>query len=340
MSESTLNKSKNYYRAVGTLFESGLKREDCKIKVRDENGNPAGTVNGERVMGNIALRTDNGIVTFNVYGQSLTAKNEPNKMWKMFTDMLEWNPETGGNSEVVPTLLSVEGSVSPNDYVSNGDLKYSLRWNVRRANTRVGEADKKATTLNATCYIQSMKAEERNEEETGRLLVKLMAVDNNGACFPIDAIVEENMADDFDGAYEVGQTVNFDFDLISRHVGDSTPKKKAFGRGGSVAVNSGFDVSELMIVGADDPIEEPDEDMLVDENGNKIEDKSGYINPVAMKKAIKVRAQMLDELKANPPEKKSGKSAPTESFKDKKAKMQKTKSKPVDDEVDDDELDF
>ena len=42
----------------------------------------------------------------------------------------------------------------------------------------------------------------------------------------------------------------------------------------------------------------------------------GTFNPATMKKAIKVRAAMLDELKANPPERK-GKS---ESFEDKKKK--------------------
>src|SRR5699024_858514 len=68
-----------------------------------------------------------------------------------------------------------------------------------------------------------------------------------------------------------------------------------------VAVNNGFDVQELMLVGGDDEIEEPDELTTEDEDGNEVEVKTQYINPKAMKKAIKVRAQMLEQLKANPP---------------------------------------
>ena len=60
-----------------------------------------------------------------------------------------------------------------------------------------------------------------------------------------------------------------------------------------------------MLVGGDDEIEEPDELTTEDENGNEVEVKTQWINPVAMKKAIKARAQMLEELKNNPPEKKS-----------------------------------
>ena len=50
----------------------------------------------------------------------------------------------------------------------------------------------------------------------------------------------------------------------------------------------------------------PGAELSEDEDGNEIEVKTQWINPVAMKKAIKARAQMLEELKNNPPEKKSG----------------------------------
>ena len=31
--ESSLNKSKNFYRCIGTVYEKGFKREDCKVKI-------------------------------------------------------------------------------------------------------------------------------------------------------------------------------------------------------------------------------------------------------------------------------------------------------------------
>lgn len=326
-----LNKTKNYFRVIGTYYENGLKRENCKIKLRDENGNDNGTTDGERIMGNIAIKTKTGIVTLNVYFQSLTSKGEKNPQWKMACDMYEnWNPHINGTGE--STVVNVEGTVAPNDYVGqDGNLKYALRWSVRRANTKVPENAEYGASLNAVGYIQSISPEIRNEEETGRLLVKLYAVDNKGTCFPIDAIVEKDMADDFESSYEAQQSVNFDFDLVVKHVGEKKSGKKAFGKQSTVAVNDGFDIQELIIVGGDEPFEESDEEE--DEEGNPV--KTQWINPTAMKKAIKEREKYLDQLKANPPEKKSTKST---NIKEQKAKFNKAKTNNVPDfDVDEDD---
>lgn len=308
VSESVLSKTANWFRCVGTVSELSLKREDCDIKQKDANGQDAGIKKGERIMGSVAVKTDNGIHTFNVYAQNLTSKGEESKQWKMYCDMLNWNPQIGGDSSVEPTLVNIEGAVSVNDYVNQqGEVKSGLRWRVGRANTKASPDEPKGTTLKVTTLIQSIKPEVRQEEETGRLIVTLYGAEANGTCFPITAIVDEDMADAFTDCYEVGMTVPFELELVSRHVGnENTGSTKKFGRAGKVAVNNGFDVQELMLVGGDDEIEEPDELTTEDENGNEVEVKTQWINPVAMKKAIKARAQMLEELKNNPPEKKSG----------------------------------
>ena len=338
VNDSILNKTRNYFRAVGTLSELNLKREETKIKLKDENGNEAGTKAGERIMGSVAVKTDNGIHTFNVYAQNLTSKGEESKQWKMYTDMLSWNPAIGGDSSVEPTLVNIEGTVSINDYVNQqGEVKSSLRWRVGRANTKASPDEPKGVTLKATVFIAKIAPEIRQEEETGRLLVTVYGAENNGTCFPINCIVDEDMADDFNECYEVGMTVPFEFEAVSRHVGGTVGGKKKFGHGGAVAVNSGFDVTELMLVGGDDEIEEPDELTTEDENGNEVEVKTEWINPVAMKKAIKARAQMLEELKKNPPAKKpnGGASALKEKKQAAKDKMKSgmKASHPVDDDI-------
>lgn len=340
--QSVLNKTRNYFRCVGTLYELGLKQEPCDIKLRDENGNPAGTTKGERIMGNIAVRTDNGIHTFNVYFQNLTADNKPNPQWKMACAIMDWTPEINGLGDE-PTLVNVEGTVAINDYVGqDGEVKSGLRWSVRRANTKASPDDTKGTSLNAVAFIQSIEPEARtvgdDVEETGRLKVGLLSVDGKGCVFPIKALVDEELADDFDSNYEKGQTVNFDFDLIVRHVGGQQNKKKAFGKGSSVAVNNGFDIQELMIVGADEPIEEPDELTEIDENGNEVEVKTQWLNPVAVKKAINERNKMLDELKNKPVEKKPG--SIREAKQKEKGKMAKPKTSvpDFDDGLDDEDI--
>ena len=217
--------------------------------------------------------------------------------------MLEWNPKVNGEPGVEPTLVNIEGTVSINDYVNQrGEISSTLRWRVGRANTKASPEDAKGTTLKATLYINSITPELRQEEETGRLCVTPYGAEGNGTCFPVNAIVDEDMADDFESCYEVGMTVPFEFELVSRHVGgENKGESKKFGRAGKVTVNNGFDVQELMLVGGDDEIEEPDELTTEDEDGNEVEVKTQWINPKAMKKAIKVRAQMLEQLKANPP---------------------------------------
>lgn len=348
VSESILTKTPNWFRCVGYLSESNLKREDCEIKQKDANGQNAGTKKGERIMGSVAVKTDNGIHTFNVYAQNLTSKGEESKQWKMYCDMLDWNPQIGGDSSVEPTLVNIEGAVSINDYVNQqGEVKSSLRWRVGRANTKASPDEPKGTTLKVTTLVQSIVPEIRQEEETGRLIVTLYGAEANGTCFPITAIVDEDMADAFTDCYEVGMTVPFELELVSRHVGnENTGAAKKFGRAGKVAVNNGFDVQELMLVGGDDEIEEPDELTTEDENGNEVGVKTQWINPVAMKKAIKARAQMLEELKNNPPEKKSsGKSnsslqAKKQAAKDKMKGGMKAQASFDDFDDDDDEMPF
>lgn len=344
MNNSELKRTRNAFRCVGTVSENALVREECKIKVRDEEGNAAGSVDGERIRGRIALSTKTGIHTFDVYAQNITSKNKPNQMWESFEAMLDWKPQIGGDGE--PAMVAVDGSVAINDYVGKtGEVSTSLRWNVRRGNTRVKADEETGCTLEAVAFIQSIKPETKTvdgeAEETGRLSVTLMGVGSNGDCFPINCFVDENMAEAFTDNYEIGQSVNFTLELTTTHIGGVAPKKKAFGKAGSVAVNSGYDKQELMIYGADDPIEEPDEDSLVDEDGKAVEDKSGYINPIAMKKAIKARAAMLDELKNNP-QSKGGKDSKPDI---KGAKKAMNKAKPKFEEFedtgeDDDELPF
>lgn len=43
VSESILTKTSNWFRCIGYLSESNLKREDCDIKLKDANGQDAGT---------------------------------------------------------------------------------------------------------------------------------------------------------------------------------------------------------------------------------------------------------------------------------------------------------
>lgn len=331
MNNSTLKKSANYFRCVGALYETSLKLEDIEIKLKDKEGNEAGKTTGQRIMGNIVVSLANGVHTFNVYFQNINSRLDENgnmvesRQWPMALSMLDWNPKLNGNSNEPVTMVNIQGTVSINDYVNRqGKVSSTLRWTVGKASTSVADDAKRGATLDITAYVGNIKPEIVKEVETGRLKVTLYAVDGNGACFPINCLVSKDNAEGFEEVYSVGDTASFTIVVNSYHVGKRG--KRAFGGEAEVAVNTGYDVTELIIVGADDVIEEPDED-IVDEDGNPVEDKSGYINPKAMKIAIKIRAEKLAELEKNPPVRKTV--FPKSSLRDKKEQSRKAKATPA-----------
>jgi len=298
MDNSILNKTPVWYRAVANVSELALTREEAKIKVKDADG-ASHEVPGERIRGRIALDIDGGIKTFDVFAQSLTSKGEANKQWAMYEAMMNWNPKINGDPTKEPTKVAVEGTISINDYVGgDGNVKSSLRWNISRGNTKVSEDEPLGCSLKLTGFIRKILPEMRNEEETGRLKVELLGVDGQGAVYPVDLLVDADSADDFESVYEVGQTAAFEVDVKMVHVGEKKPGKKAFGKAASTNINTGFDVEERILCGGDEPIEEPEDE---DENGNLID--NGWLNPEAIKLAIKERDKKLVELKANPPKK-------------------------------------
>ena len=328
--KSELKKTKNFFRCVGTVNELALRREPCEVKLW-KDGNVDGTVKGERIIGRVTVKTDKGVHTFDVYDAIRsdaeeylsTLKEEEAKKFKrqinyfhMFEEMMNWTPAVGENAGPEPTLVNIEGSVAINDYVNQqGEISSGLRWNVRSASTnKVSPNDPTGTTLNATLYIDSIVPEMRNEEETGRLKVTLYGADNHGACFPVNAIVPVTTKDEdgnvlklaevFEDYFEPKMTVPFTFELTAHHVGGSKGGKKKFGKNGDVSVNAGFDVTELLLVGADDEIEEPEELTTEDANGNEVEVKTDWINPETMVMAKRERAKKLEEMKKNPPAKK------------------------------------
>lgn len=338
--QNILNKTKNYFRCIGVVNELNLKRENTEITLKDKDGKDLRKEPCERIYGTFTVRTDNGILTFNTYFSSLSQK--PNKdgkyeskQWSMAEKMMDWIPEINGNGET-PTLVNVEGRLDVNDYKGqDGEIKTTTRFTVSKASTKVNPDDVRGCSWSGVMFIKGIRHETRasDEEETGRLIVDLYGANSKGECLPFKAIVEKELAEDFEDAYSVGETVPMDIDVVARHVGEGTTtvKKKAFGRGGSVAVNSGFDVVEMIIVGADEAIEESEEE---DENGEIID--NGYIDPNIMKVAIRERAKRLEELKLNDDNNSSKKS--TNSIKEVKKKMASTKKNieetPFDDEDD------
>lgn len=353
--DTTLNQSKQSFLSIGLVNEFDLIHESCEIKVKDASGNDDGTREGERIRGKIGVRINNSVKTFDVFCSSLTSKGEESKQWKNALSWLELVPEINstitknfGSEEKISiagdrenaSLVSVSGRVSENRYYNSNtnDVSVTLRWNATRISTsRVTEDDEHGCTLSGNFFIKSISPEIVGDNETGRLKVCLVSVGYGASLILIDAIVDENLAEDFQDIYEVGQTASFDLDVVFEHVGAKKETKKAFGKSGSIK-SSGYDREMLIITGGDEPIEEPDTE---DEDGNVID--NGYLNPKTMKKAFAERDKALAEIKENGGNSNSNTTRSRgNSLKEKKKLGTKKNTHPIedDDPFDDDDDDF
>lgn len=332
---TVLNRSEQSFRAIGLVNELNLIREDCEIKVRDNDGNDNGTMQGERIRGKIALRMGNAIKTFDVFVPSITGRGNDNPLWKNAEAMLDLNPEIGGDKNEDPSLVVITGRVAQNDYMNRGELVSNLRWNVARVSTRVSEDDVHGCTLHGNFFIRSIRPEVVNEEETGRLNVALVAVDYGASPIIINAIATEDIADDFNDIYEAGQTAMLFIESETEHVGQKAEnnKKLAFGNKGKVPTANGYDRETLLIAGGEDPLEEPENK---DENGNLID--NGWIDPKAMKVALKERENKLEEMR-NEGKKPSTSADKKSGLRNEKSKS-KSKSLPKHPAEDDDDTPF
>lgn len=346
MSESSLNKSRNFFVAKGILSEKAslvkgkgrvpmFIEHDYKYELYDENGKTGRFDTCDRLFGMITIETQDGTMEFQVNAKSKTSKGEENKRWKMFETIAEeWNPKIGGHGD--PDFVTVSGSVAIYDQPGkDGKIYPKLQWSATSKCDRIApDWENSGCTLSASCYIKAVNPEVVKEEETGRYKVNAYAADGRGQVFPVDFFVDGDEAVDFiTEEVSIGDTLNFDVNRIIKTIGGkSSATKKTFGSS-RVDTGSSFTLDELVLT-AGEVIEEPDELTTEDEDGNEVPVKTMWMNPTAVKKAIKEREKMLDELKSNGGEKKStgGKSIKERA----KAKTEMKKpSHPVEDEDDD-----
>ena len=298
--ESSLNKSKNFYRCIGTVYEKGFKREDCKVKIY-EDGKPTGEeVNAECIKGKFTVRANNSLYTFPVYFASKALDGKDSSQWEMALSMLNWNAEVNGNGES-PTLVQVEGRIEDRPFVSRDkkSVKSSVNFRVSKASTSVKADAAHGMTVLLTGYVQNIAPETKTvdgeAEETGRGLLNIFVANSKGQVFPVPVIVPEEYVDDVNDMVEKTNTVDLELDVNVITSGNVEKKKKAIGGHGKVDTNTAYSRTELVMAGLD-IVEEPDELTVEDEDGNEVEVKTNWMNPVAVKKAIKAYQMRMDEL--------------------------------------------
>ena len=317
-----LNKSKNFYRCVGTVYELGLKKEDCEVKLYAD-GKPTGEkVKAECIKGKFGVRTDGGIVTFMIYFASKGLDGKESRQWKMATDMMELNPEVGGNSNA-PSVVVVEGRLENNMFMSRDgkEVKEAPQFRVSKVSTTAyKEGMEYGITVNMsgcmTKNVPETKMVDGEAEETGRGVMTVYMANGKGEVFPVTVIVPEDLVDDVNDAVEAGCTIDATLDVNTITFG-GVAKKHGIGRAGKIDTSNVSTRTEFVLAGMD-IVDEPDEKYIVDENGKQTPIKTLWMDSSVVKKAIKMYQVKKDEFAKNGGNK-ATKSNSTSNLKDKKA---------------------
>lgn len=317
-----LNKSKNFYRCVGTVYELGLKKEDCEVKLY-EDGKPTGEkVNAECIKGKFGVRTDGGIVTFMIYFASKGLDGKESRQWKMATDMLELNPEVGGDGNA-PSVVVVEGRLENNMFMSRDgkEVKEAPQFRVSKVSTTAyKEGMEYGITVNMsgcmTKNVPETKMVDGEAEETGRGVMTVYMANGKGEVFPVTVIVPADLVDDVNDAVENGCTIDATLDVNTITFG-GVAKKHGIGRAGKIDTSNVSTRTEFVLAGMD-IVDEPDEPYIEDEDGKQTPVKTLWMDNSVVKKAIKMYQVKKDEFAKNGGNK-TTKSNSTPNLKDKKA---------------------
>ena len=317
-----LNKSKNFYRCVGTVYELGLKKEDCEVKLYAD-GKPTGEkVKAECIKGKFGVRTDGGIVTFMIYFASKGLDGKESRQWKMATDMMELNPEVGGNGNA-PSVVVVEGRLENNMFMSRDgkEVKEAPQFRVSKVSTTAyKEGMEYGITVNMsgcmTKNVPETKMVDGEAEETGRSVMTVYMANGKGEVFPVTVIVPEDLVDDVNDAVEAGCTIDATLDVNTITFG-GVAKKHGIGRAGKIDTSNVSTRTEFVLAGMD-IVDEPDEKYIEDENGKQTPIKTLWMDSSVVKKAIKMYQVKKDEFAKNGGNK-ATKSNSTTNLKDKKA---------------------
>lgn len=353
---TTLNQTEQNFIANGLVNEFTLTHEDYWFEPKDGGDREK----AYRIRGILSIRMGLNTKKFELFCNSVNSKGGENQLWKNANTWLELIPEINssityremngqkdkngrydydevdkvnisGDSENA-SRVEVTGSVRENSFVTKEGVKTNLRWAAQRVSRSRADEDKDGCTFDGVFYIKSIVPETKDETETGRLKVTLCAVDYNASPIVFDAFVDEDLADDFEDFYEVGATAPLSIESRFEHVG-ATKKERKWGSQGK-NTKEPYDFETLIIVGGDDAIEDPEDDDV----------DNGWIDPDAMKKALRERAKKFEELK-NKGETTSTTNNSRSNMQDRKKAANNTKKKPpveedFDDPFDDEEEPF
>ena len=264
MDERTIKPSMNVMQVVGVFKELNLKydptlvkKSDPRIKgafVKVDFRNPSMTIESGG--------KDYGIEFYPIYTKRVKdGKLEDNPQFKQIKTIVD-SYKSG------ETRVRANGRFSENVYASKDaqtgeyTVKSGTRILVPFSVSSNNVADEDSADGQLTGGIRSIKQGANANGETGRLNVEFYYIENSQTsditAVPIQLVVPQDIADDFENLYSAGDCVRLDICLSARTVGTQHKSKRAFGNRESNVVE-GYTVTEFVVFGGDEPLDEDSE---------------------------------------------------------------------------------
>lgn len=336
VNDSILNEHKIKFVCIGKLQETALEvKNDAEQQIgKKEDGK---IVKCKQLTGKISVDTGSGVVVLFPQFNEIGYDGKEASRWKMALSMLDWNPKIKGDSKEPVTRVMLEGELNYYDGRNKSTNKVELKksYRITRASTTVPDTLEDGFSFEGDFYIDGVSV----NDDTGVGTIKAYYSNYRGEIIPVDFTVDPDDVDivfegdsDFE-AIEAGQTRNLKISYY-RTMDDSAPvvevQTRKFGssrkEAPDVPTHSRYKDEYVLTSASSAPVEEPEEEY--DDEGNLIDNNSVWYNPVTIKKAKKARAQKLEEMEKNPPEKKSGASGLKEAKANAKAGGNKFGNKP------------
>lgn len=237
-------------RLVGHLKEKNLELKQSTIK--DTN------IPCEVISGDMTVECDNGTFKLRVYSQSKKKDGDDNKMFAGIKKIYETYVPAVKADDGIGDYIDCDVKMGISDFVTKENtVSTGVQFSLNSAN-RVSTDTESLFDIDMDAFIRGIHPEIINEEETGRILVDVVGVNFAEEAEPYQLIVEEDMADAFDGFWEIGQTVRITVTPKMVHKGEVKKQQVGFGRAANT--RSGYDKLELIIVGGSPAYEKPDDE--------------------------------------------------------------------------------
>lgn len=264
MDNTSLRQSIANAKATGTVSEMTLQR------AKDKNGE-------DIIRGTVVVKiNDTNSITYRVYVAKNTKAGKENPAWKGLETVMNTYKSIAEVGEENATKVHINGQYAPSTYMSQqGQLREGVPQYRTSFFTEIKDTShfEPKAEIEVEVYITNVASEIKNDEETGRKIVRGW-INLYAGLEPITLIAPAEIGDAIETDYTPGTTAIFFADVVNSETVREIPVRLGRPRKEVVRTN------ELVINGVEDP-----------------EDEDKAFDPEAIKRAVNAYNERIESLK-------------------------------------------